>query len=146
MSLSHPKRADGAAASTMASKCPSRSFFNQVSEVSAQHADRDIGPRLEQLRLTAKAARADPRAGWQIFKPSAVATDQGVSRILSYGHAEQVQPRRQLRRHIFHAVDGESMSPDKSASSISLTKRPLPPILPAERRGFCRRTFGCAAA
>jgi hypothetical protein len=84
---------------------------------------------MPQLCGPAQAAGADRGGRPHILQVQSLACDQNIDRRFPFRNGTDTQARRYVRRHILHAVHGDIDAPSKSASSISLTKRPLPPTL-----------------
>ena len=123
MRSSHPSRFSPAAASTMASYCPSRQLAQARIEVAAHGFDGEVRPQLAQLRGAAQRTGAHLRA---LRAASASVQPTMASRGSSRGGtAASTRPAGSSVGRSFRLCTARSARPSSSASSISLVKRPL---------------------
>ncbi len=123
-----PRRRRPAIASNVACTSPAIQFGDTRADIAAKRHDLQIGPAMQKLRGAAQRGRAHHHALGQRRDRRADGTDQRIARIFALRHADQRDPIGQHRRQILQRMHGQRHAAISRAASISLVKRPLPPI------------------
>ena len=96
-------------------------------DIAAQIDDLEVGPAMQELGAPAQRRGADDRALPEVGDAPDVARDQHVARILARQEGGDDEAGGCAVGMSFMLCTATSMRRDSSASSISLTNRPLPP-------------------
>ena len=138
-----PRRFKPASASSEAAHSPAASLSSRVCTLPRMRGDRQVRPRVQQLRLPPDRGGADHRAGGQagerVGRVRRLAVRARGSARRAHPRACSVQastmPGGSSVSRSFRLCTAKSMRPSASASWISLANRPLPPM--SARRRSC---------
>ena len=125
-----PSRLRPAAASTMASYWPSSSLRRRVSRLPRSGFDLQVGPQRAQQHHAAQAGGADHGALRQVVERRRIACETRASRGSSRSITQaSAKPSGRSIGTSLSECTAMSARPSSSATSSSLTNRPLPPTL-----------------